>query len=147
MSNQQVHGGQADGYYQNGQQDVNQGQYYQQQPQQGYQDPQYTQQPPQYNNKQQPRVQEGGGKQDFTQTFKLDKPKYNDIWAALLFIATFCGFVAVSGIAIQGYSATKLFQGGGIYGAPATVGLSTNTIILLYVSFLSMIVCGKTDDQ
>ena len=72
-----------------------------------------------------------GGKQDFEQTFKLDKPKYNDIWAALLFIATFCGFVAVSGISIQGYSATKLFQGGGIYGAPATVGLSTNTIILL----------------
>lgn len=126
---QQTHGGQADAYYQNGQQDFNQGQY-QQQPQQGYQDPQYNQQPPQYNNKQQEMVQEGT-KQDFTQAFKLDKPKYNDTWAALLFIATFCGFVAVSGIAIQGYSATKLFQGGGIYGAPATVGLSTNTIILL----------------
>jgi hypothetical protein len=69
-------------------------------------------------------------KQDFNQAFTVQGPKYNDIWAALLFLATFAGFVVVSGISIQGYSATKLFQGGGIYGGASTVGLSTNTIIL-----------------
>ncbi len=70
-------------------------------------------------------------KQDFHQTFKIDKPKYNDIWAALLFLLTLAGFIVVSGISIQGYNATKLFQGGTIYGGASTVGLSTNTIILL----------------
>lgn len=45
----------------------------------------------------------GGPKQDFSQAFHIDKPKYHDIWAAILFLATCAGFVAVSGIAIQGY--------------------------------------------
>lgn len=42
-------------------------------------------------------------KQDFEQTFKLEKPKYNDWWAGLLFIAVFLGYVAVSAISIRGY--------------------------------------------
>jgi hypothetical protein len=70
---------------------------------------------------------------DFSQTFHVVKPRYNDIWAALLFLATFAGFVVVLAFAIQGYGATKLFQGGSIYGGASTVGLSTNTIILLQV--------------
>jgi hypothetical protein len=96
---------------------------FQQQPQQQYPDqpPTYSQQPVNCLNE----------KTDFNQTFRVDKPKYNDIWAALLFLATFAGFVVVSAFAIQGYSATKLFQGGSIYRGPSTVGLSTNTIILL----------------
>jgi hypothetical protein len=47
----------------------------------------------------------------------------------LLFIATFLGFTAVSGLSIYGYSATKGQQGGGIYNA-GTFELNTNTIIL-----------------
>lgn len=114
---------------------------YQQDPQQAYPPPQNYQQngqqqypppagmppPPNYGGPQ----QQQDGKQDFNQTFRVEKPKWNDIVFALLFILTFAGFVAVSGIAIQGYSATKLFQGGSIYGGASTVGLSTNTIILL----------------
>ena len=45
----------------------------------------------------------GENKQSFEQTFKLDKPKYNDWWAGLLFIAVFLGYVAVSVISIRGY--------------------------------------------
>jgi hypothetical protein len=68
---------------------------------------------------------------DFNQTFRVVKPRYSDIWAAFLFLATFAGFVVVSAFAIQGYRETKLFQGGTIYGGASTVGLSTNTIMLL----------------
>lgn len=150
---EQMHGGSADNYFQEGQQDTRyapqqqygqqpqqyqnggQQQYYppqqQQQQQQQYPPPQqqqFSQQPPTYN---QQAPQNNNEKINFNQTFKVDKPKYNDIWAALLFLATFAGFVVVSGISIQGYSATKLFQGGTIYGGASTVGLSTNTIILL----------------
>ena len=42
----------------------------------------------------------------------------------------FFGFVAVSGLTIQGYAATKGFNGGGIYGSSNKFGLSTNTIVL-----------------
>jgi len=149
-------GGAADSYYQQqGQQDYamqNQQQY----PPQGqqYQAPngpppqQYQQYPPpqqqqQYNGppKQQyapPPPQNGNGKQDgppeygshsFAQSFKVDKPKYNDLWAAILFLLAFGGFVAVSGLALHGYSSTN--QGGGIYNSGASeVGLNSNTIIL-----------------
>lgn len=40
------------------------------------------------------------------------------------------GFVIVSAISIQGYSATKNFNGGGIYDGAQAVGLNTNTIVL-----------------
>jgi hypothetical protein len=89
----------------------------------------YPQQPPTYN--QQPPVNGTTGKMDFNQAFKVEKPRWNDLWAAILFLLTFAGFVVVSAISIQGYNATKLFQGGSIYGGASTVGLSTNTIILL----------------
>lgn len=135
---QPQHGGAADGYYQGGQQDIGlQQQAYQPSPQQYKQQPeqpqQYPQQPPQYGN--QPSYGQGE-KQGFNQTFRVDKPKYNDIWAALLFIAVFLGFIAVSGLAIHGYSATKSSQGGGIYGNASAVGLNTNTIVLLYTFLL-----------
>lgn len=59
----------------------------------------------------------GDGKQTFDQVFKLDKPKYNDLWAGILLILTFLGFCAVSGLSIEGYSANKNFSGKGIYNA------------------------------
>jgi hypothetical protein len=124
-------GGAANSYYQQGQQDIGmqqqQGQAsYQQQPEQPQQDPQ---QPPQYG--QQPNAA-GGEKEGFEQKFQVDRLKFNDIWAALLFLATFAGFVAVSGLSIYGYSASKGGQGGGIYNSGTTaVALNTNTIIIL----------------
>lgn len=129
----------ADEYYQGGQQDqrypqqspyenqVSQGpvsQYQQYRREQQYQQP--TPVPPQ------PAVNINE-KPDFNQTFRINKPRYNDIWAALLFLATFAGFVVVSGFAINAYSKTMSYQGGTIYGGSNTVGLSTNTVILLYV--------------
>lgn len=66
----------------------------------------------------------------FEETFKIEKPKWNDLWAGALFLAVCAGFVAVSGIAIQGYASTKSFNGGGIYGSQNDFGLSTNTIVL-----------------
>ncbi|KAI0165329.1 DUF580-domain-containing protein [Hypoxylon sp. FL1284] len=66
----------------------------------------------------------------FHQAFKLERPKYNDIWAGLLFLIVVAGYVAVSGIAINGYASNKSFQGGSIYDSGSTVGLNTNTLIL-----------------
>lgn len=141
----QNHGGSADVYFQQGQQKTGfaqqpqhgqqlpHGQQPQYEQQQQYQPPptqqQYPPQPPTYSPE--PATSATGEKMDFNQTFRVVKPRYNDIWAALLFLATFTGFVVVSAFAIQGYSTTKLFQGGSIYGGASTVGLSTNTIILL----------------
>ncbi|CAF9931726.1 Putative choline transporter, neither null mutation nor overexpression affects choline transport [Imshaugia aleurites] len=101
---------------------------------QGDSNPKYQQPPPNYGqNFQNPApapVAAGDGKQTFDQVFKLEKPKYNDVWAGLLLILTFLGFAAVSGISLQGYSANKGLSGGGIYGAGNTFSLNTNTIVL-----------------
>jgi hypothetical protein len=90
---------------------------------------QYPQQPPAYD--QLPINYGSGEKQSFNQTFYVEKPKYNDLWATFLLFLVFASLVVVSAIAIQGYDKTKFFQGDGIYGGANTVGLSTNTIILL----------------
>jgi hypothetical protein len=103
----------------------------------------YSQQPPQYGQNYDPN----GQKQDFTQTFRVERPKWNDLWAGILvrltyflphkqplilsqFLIVFCGFAAVSGISLNGYVSTKGFNGGGIYGSQNDFGLSTNTIVL-----------------
>lgn len=39
----------------------------------------------------------------FDEVFTVQKPKWNDVWAGLLFLATCAGFAVVSGISIQGY--------------------------------------------
>jgi hypothetical protein len=125
------HGGAADSYFQQGQQDI--GMQYQQTqyPPQGQQynaPPPQQYAPPPQDGKQAEQAQYGN--QSFAQSFKLDKPKFNDIWAAILFLLTFAGFVAVSGLSIYGYSSTN--EGGGIYNSNAQeVGLNTNTIVLL----------------
>jgi len=140
--------GEAAGYYsgapQEPQQIHHQGQYGQQQ--YGQQPPMnYGQQPPQYGNNyappqgppppQQPQQQNGytemnyGEKPNFDQAFKIERPKYNDWWAGLLLIAVFLGYIAVSGLAIRGYSQNIGFNGG-IYGGRNDFGLSSNTVIL-----------------
>ncbi|KXL44700.1 hypothetical protein M433DRAFT_149657 [Acidomyces richmondensis BFW] len=81
-------------------------------------------------------------KPTFDQAFKVDKPKWNDWWAGLLLLAVFGGFVAVSGISLQGYAATKGFNGGGIYGSSNDFGLDTNTIILFVFVMCIAIVLG-----
>jgi len=57
-------------------------QYQQQHQQQPYQpEPKYNQQPPTYGQNFAPPQD---NKQTFQETFKIEKPKYNDIWAGLL---------------------------------------------------------------
>ncbi|KAE8318425.1 plasma-membrane choline transporter-domain-containing protein [Aspergillus transmontanensis] len=66
----------------------------------------------------------------FDDAFKIEKPKFNDIWAGLLLIAVFLGYVAVSGITIHRYAKYKGFNGGGIYDSSNTFSLDTNTLVL-----------------
>ncbi|TGZ82543.1 DUF580-domain-containing protein [Ascodesmis nigricans] len=66
----------------------------------------------------------------FDEKFAIPNPKWNDLWAAILFLVTFGGLVVVSGLSIRGYSATKGTNGNGIYNNKNDFGLSTNTIIL-----------------
>ncbi|KAL9125232.1 MAG: hypothetical protein Q9217_005534 [Psora testacea] len=97
----------------------------------------YQQPPPNYGQNynagpppQAPMTGSGDGKQTFEQAFKLERPRYNDLWAGILLILTFLGFVAVSGISLQGYANNKSFSGGGIYNAGNQFSLNTNTIVL-----------------
>jgi hypothetical protein len=138
--------GEAQDYYNND----NRG--YQMQPpqqegQQNYPPPQGM--PPQQNGGMPPPPSYNGNmnyspdqKPDFNQAFKVEKPKWNDLWAGLLFLAVCAGFVAVSAISIQGYAATKGFNGGGIYGSNNTFGLDTNTLVLFVFCLASALVLG-----
>ena len=92
-----------------------------------YGKPQYTQNPPEYGSGFVPPVDD---KQTFQQTIKIEKPKWNDLWAAILLLLTFLGFVAVSGIACYRYSRYHKFNGGGIYGSANDFSLNTNTLVL-----------------
>ncbi|OAL39219.1 hypothetical protein AYO20_01537 [Fonsecaea nubica] len=98
-------------------------------PQQPYQpqEPKYGVAPPTYGDNFIPPQDD---KQTFQQTFKIPKPKFHDVWAGLLLIATFCGFVAVSGLTLYRYSKYQSFNGGGIYGSSNDFSLDTNTIVL-----------------
>ncbi len=77
--------------------------------------------------------------QTFDQAFQIQRPKWNDIWAGLLFIGVFLGFAAVSGISINGYLKTP-GHGGGVYGQTASFGLTTETMFLFgYVIALAFV--------
>jgi hypothetical protein len=94
--------------------------YQMQPPQGGYYNNQPQYQPPYDNGYGQPPYQpppgppppgppavdpkaNGYGAPTFDQAFAIQKPKWNDLWAGILFLLTCAGFVAVSGISIQGY--------------------------------------------
>ncbi|KAJ9669625.1 pH nine-sensitive protein 1 [Coniosporium apollinis] len=102
---------------------------------------QFGQAPPQYGQKYSNGTEEGytvanGEKPSFEQAFKLQGPKYHDIWAGILLILVFLGFVAVSAISVRGYALTKGFNGGGIYDSSNTFGLDTNTLVLFVFCLL-----------
>ncbi|KAK9777588.1 putative Protein PNS1 [Seiridium cardinale] len=127
-------------YYNGGQQAPNNNNPYQQQSQPQYAPQPYGQQqygqpppgPPPQQGYPPPQNYNGnyGEKPMFDQAFKIDKPKWNDLWAGILLIAVFLGFVAVSGISLHGYATTRNINGGGIYNGAQSVGLNTNTIVL-----------------
>lgn len=70
--------------------------------QQQYQQQQYGQPPPP-----QSQFQYGDEKVPFEQAFKVERPKWNDLWAGILFLLFMMGFVVVSGIALHGYGMKK----------------------------------------
>lgn len=101
--------------------------------QQGYPPPQQQAPPPeQYHQPAYgaPPPPPQGEKYSFNEAFKIEKPKWNDLWAAILFILFFLGFAAVSGIAIYGY--TKANPGGGISGNNS-FALGSSTIVLFAI--------------
>lgn len=67
---------------------------------------------------------------NFDESFKIDKPKYNDWPFAIFFLLTVGGFIAVAVITIRAYSETQSFQGGSIYDNPNQFTLNSNTAIL-----------------
>lgn len=84
------HRGAADSYYNDG--GLQQSQQQQQPYGNDYQQPHYPpgpdpkaqKPPPNYGQAYQMPHTAGDGKQTFEQAFKLDKPKYNDLWAGIL---------------------------------------------------------------
>jgi hypothetical protein len=68
-------------------------------------------------------------KLDFQNTFKVERPKFNDWWAGLLFLIVFAGFTAVSAISLTGYSEAKGSEGGGIYDGNGALGLNTSVYV------------------
>ncbi|CAG8908405.1 unnamed protein product [Penicillium egyptiacum] len=99
-------------------------------PQPNYQQPTYQQPPsePKPASQYYQNVPESG--HSFDQAFKIEKPKWNDLWAGLLLIAVFLGYVAVSGLTIHKYATDKGFNGGGIYDSANDFSLDTNTLVL-----------------
>ncbi|KAK4189123.1 plasma-membrane choline transporter-domain-containing protein [Podospora australis] len=71
-----------------------------------------------------------GAPPSYDEVFKVEKPKWNDLWAGILFLATCAGFVVVSAISIQGYAATRNVNSGGLKNQANTFGLTTHTIYL-----------------
>lgn len=88
-----------------------------------------------YNNAP-PPVQMDYGKPEgqgpnFTDRFKVQKPKINDPIFIVVFLGVLAGFIAVAAISLKAYTGSKSFQGGSIYGSQNDFSLNTNTIILL----------------
>lgn len=106
------------------QQQIDPNQQYQQQPQ--YQEEPYDIE----NQKYQSYYEKPVPAQDFEESFKVEKPKFNDWPFTVFFLLVVAGFVAVAGITLNALRVTYSFQGGSIYDSGNTFSLNTNTIIL-----------------
>ena len=89
--------------------------------QQNQQNFQQQQPPPQYQSGPNPNAFNNNEKPTFEQAYKIEKPKLNDWWAGILLLAVFAGFVAVSGISLQGYG---MFDLRGSFGSSPRDGLT-----------------------
>lgn len=68
--------------------------------------------------------------QNFEESFKVDKPKFNDWPFAVFFWLVVAGFIAVAGITLRALKNTYGTQGSSIYNSTNTFTLNTNTLIL-----------------
>ncbi|CUM63357.1 uncharacterized protein PRCAT00000930001 [Priceomyces carsonii] len=67
---------------------------------------------------------------DFDDSFKINKPKFNDWPFTIFFILTVFGFIAIAGITLNALRETYHNQGSSIYGSSNNFTLNTNTVIL-----------------
>jgi len=93
---------------------------------------------PNFDPKNDPNVNYGGPPPTYDEVFAVEKPKWNDLWAGILFLLTCAGFVVVSAISIQGYSATGRTNSGGLKGQLNNFSLTTHTIWL----FAWVLICA-----
>lgn len=68
--------------------------------------------------------------QQFDESFKVQKPKWNDWPFTVFFVLTVAGFIAIAGITLNALKKTYGVQGSSIYDSANTFTLNTNTIIL-----------------
>ncbi|ODV76844.1 protein PNS1 [Suhomyces tanzawaensis NRRL Y-17324] len=85
----------------------------------------------QYNQRPEPS-------KDFDESFKIERPKFNDWPFAVFFLLVVGGFIAVAGITLNALRKTFGFQGSSIYDSRNSFTMNTNTIIL----FAFIIVLG-----
>lgn len=83
--------------------------------------PTYTQSPPIYNPS--PIKPESSDKLSFSEAFLVEKPKWNDIWATVLFTLVSIGFLVTSGFAFSGYKNSSAKSD--------TLSLNAHTIVCL----------------
>ncbi|KKA29600.1 hypothetical protein TD95_005449 [Thielaviopsis punctulata] len=64
----------------------------------------------------------------FNDAFQVQKPKWNDLWAGILFLAAMGGFVAISALSLKSFTDSNQSDHG-IYGGDS-FGLNSNTAIV-----------------
>ncbi|KAI5955705.1 PNS1 [Candida jiufengensis] len=78
--------------------------------------------------------------QDFDQSFKIEKPRFNDWYFTIFFLLVLGGFIAVAGIVLNALRSTYGDQGSGIYGSSDSFTMNRNTVILFaFVLVLSIV--------
>lgn len=87
---------------------------------------------PPYQEKPQPS-------QNFEESFKIEKPRYNDIPFAVFFLLVVAGFIVVAGITLHAMKSTWSFQGS-IYSTENYFTLNANTAVLFgFVVVISVV--------
>ncbi|CAK9438723.1 uncharacterized protein LODBEIA_P29470 [Lodderomyces beijingensis] len=78
--------------------------------------------------------------QNFDESFKIEKPRFNDWPFTIFFILTLAGFIAVAGITVNALRATYGDQGSGIYDDDSSFTMNRNTVILFaFVLVISLV--------
>lgn len=78
--------------------------------------------------------------ENFDESFKVEKPRFNDWPFALFFLLTFAGLFVVAGICLHALKLTWHFQGGSIYDSGNQFTLNTNTIVMFaFVVVISVV--------
>lgn len=78
--------------------------------------------------------------EQFDESFKVEKPRFNDWPFAIFFLLTFAGLFVVAGICLHALRLTWSYQGGSIYDNSNHFTLNSNTIIMFaFVIVISVV--------